>query len=460
MVGEFARTPRYQGAGSSQVNPTRVDVAARRAARRRCRTASRSPSPPGFGIDDDRRRDAALRRRGRARSRRGADVVVRVPRPARAPTSPRASTARTSTCPPPSSTCSRRLAREPAHRSSSCSPTARRCAPRPGRSTRAGASWSAGCSARPAAARSPTCSRRRRTRRGRLAETIPLRLRGHPVVPELPRRGRATCATARACSSATAATTPLDQQVALPVRPRPVLHDLRATTTSTVGVAGSHAAGDLAVEVTCTVTNTGDRAGPGGRAALRRRPEAVGRPAAARAEGLRQARPGAGESGDARRSRCTARDLSYWSETERDWVLEGGEFELARRRVVARPALASAPSRRRAAGRGRRSGRCPRWRSGSPTPGAARLLAEAVGTDERRPARRHPRRRRAARVIGNFPLAGAGRLRQRHAIDRPPCSTRWSRGLLRPVGERVGPPAEADRRLRVGRLASQQVQCG
>ena len=26
MIGEFARTPRYQGAGSSQVTPTRVDV--------------------------------------------------------------------------------------------------------------------------------------------------------------------------------------------------------------------------------------------------------------------------------------------------------------------------------------------------------------------------------------------------------------------------------------------------
>src|SRR5207342_1338474 len=27
VIGEFARTPRYQGAGSSEVNPTRVDVA-------------------------------------------------------------------------------------------------------------------------------------------------------------------------------------------------------------------------------------------------------------------------------------------------------------------------------------------------------------------------------------------------------------------------------------------------
>ena len=27
VVGEFARAPRYQGAGSSQVNPTRLDDA-------------------------------------------------------------------------------------------------------------------------------------------------------------------------------------------------------------------------------------------------------------------------------------------------------------------------------------------------------------------------------------------------------------------------------------------------
>src|SRR5205823_9641786 len=27
VIGEFARTPRYQGAGSSQVNPTRLDDA-------------------------------------------------------------------------------------------------------------------------------------------------------------------------------------------------------------------------------------------------------------------------------------------------------------------------------------------------------------------------------------------------------------------------------------------------
>ncbi|MBT0995088.1 glycoside hydrolase family 3 C-terminal domain-containing protein [Cellulomonas sp. DKR-3] len=48
VVGEFARTPRYQGAGSSQVNPTRLDDAlgALRAA-----TAADLPFEPGFTID-------------------------------------------------------------------------------------------------------------------------------------------------------------------------------------------------------------------------------------------------------------------------------------------------------------------------------------------------------------------------------------------------------------------------
>jgi beta-glucosidase len=45
VVGEFARTPRFQGAGSSQVTPTRVDNASTNCAAR-CRTP-RSASPPG-----------------------------------------------------------------------------------------------------------------------------------------------------------------------------------------------------------------------------------------------------------------------------------------------------------------------------------------------------------------------------------------------------------------------------
>ena len=65
VLGEFARTPRYQGAGSSQVNPTRVDTAldalhrgaARRAGRLRRRLPARRPG---------RRRRGAGRRGGRA----------------------------------------------------------------------------------------------------------------------------------------------------------------------------------------------------------------------------------------------------------------------------------------------------------------------------------------------------------------------------------------------------------
>lgn len=55
VIGEFARTPRYQGAGSSQVNPTRVDAAldALQAAFENVSWA------PGFGIDDASR-DAEL----------------------------------------------------------------------------------------------------------------------------------------------------------------------------------------------------------------------------------------------------------------------------------------------------------------------------------------------------------------------------------------------------------------
>ena len=56
VIGEFARTPRYQGAGSSQVNPTRVDARARRAA-------------AAFGEVTVRRR---VRYRGAVRRRRGA----------------------------------------------------------------------------------------------------------------------------------------------------------------------------------------------------------------------------------------------------------------------------------------------------------------------------------------------------------------------------------------------------
>ncbi|WP_265520193.1 glycoside hydrolase family 3 C-terminal domain-containing protein [Oerskovia flava] len=49
VVGEFARTPRYQGAGSSQVNPTRLDDALTEIRA----LAGDVPFAPGFSLDED-----------------------------------------------------------------------------------------------------------------------------------------------------------------------------------------------------------------------------------------------------------------------------------------------------------------------------------------------------------------------------------------------------------------------
>jgi beta-glucosidase len=74
VVGEFARTPRYQGAGSSQVNPTRLDVplAALRAA-----TGTDLPFAAGFTLDGtDEAADAALRDEAVAAARQAGTVVA------------------------------------------------------------------------------------------------------------------------------------------------------------------------------------------------------------------------------------------------------------------------------------------------------------------------------------------------------------------------------------------------
>jgi beta-glucosidase len=71
VIGEFARTPRFQGAGSSQVNPTRVDNLLDELT---AAWGSELPFAPGFTIDEsgDQRslRDEAVRVAG------AADVVV------------------------------------------------------------------------------------------------------------------------------------------------------------------------------------------------------------------------------------------------------------------------------------------------------------------------------------------------------------------------------------------------
>jgi beta-glucosidase len=71
VIGEFARTPRYQGAGSSQVNPTRLDDAWTAI---RGIVGERAVFAAGFGLDDPSADDAL---RGEAvEAARGADVAV------------------------------------------------------------------------------------------------------------------------------------------------------------------------------------------------------------------------------------------------------------------------------------------------------------------------------------------------------------------------------------------------
>jgi beta-glucosidase len=74
VIGEFARTPRFQGAGSSKVNPTRVDdaLAALGAAAPGGATIDFAP---GFGVDDPAADAGALRAEA-VEAARGAEVAL------------------------------------------------------------------------------------------------------------------------------------------------------------------------------------------------------------------------------------------------------------------------------------------------------------------------------------------------------------------------------------------------
>ncbi len=74
VIGEFARTPRFQGAGSSKVNPTRVDDALG-ALRVRLGDGVRIDFAPGFGVDDATA-DAAVLRAEAVAAAEGAEIAL------------------------------------------------------------------------------------------------------------------------------------------------------------------------------------------------------------------------------------------------------------------------------------------------------------------------------------------------------------------------------------------------
>jgi len=321
VIGEFARTPRYQGAGSSQVNPTHVDVAL---------AELRSSVPdgvdvvfaPGFTIEADESSAADLADQAVAVAA-DADVVVAflglpardesegfdrkdidLPRPQRDLIA-RLAAVNSRLVVVLANGSSVAVADWVAH-----APAVLEC-------------WLSGQAAGGAVAdlllgaANPS---------GRLAETIPMRLQDGSSYLNFPgeaghvRYGEGVFVGYRGYDA-------LDQEVAFPFG-----HGLSYTTFAysdlDVTVRGSAAGGDLAVDVACTVTNTGARDG------LDTVQLYVGDSEASVARPKRELKAfakvalAAGASSEVRFT-LTARDLSYWSRKRGAWTLEGGDFEFA-----------------------------------------------------------------------------------------------------------------------------------
>jgi beta-glucosidase len=320
VIGELARTPRYQGAGSSQVSPTRLDVALdelRAAAPDGVEVAFAA----GFGIGTTRG-DEELAAEAVALAARASVAVVFLGLPAA----------------DESEGFDRAHIDLPANHTALL-PRLARANPRlvvvlaNGSAVRlsdwerhAGAvleCWLSGQAAGGAVAdllfgAANPC--------GRLAETLPLRLQDAPSYLNFPgeaghvRYGEGVFVGYRGYDA-------LDREVSYPFGhglsyTSFEYNDLRARVSGRVGD------GDLAVEVTCRIANTGSRHGK----------EVVqlyvGDPEASVPRPPRELKAFAKVGLDAAVSatvtfRLDARDLSYWSTAAGDWVLEPGRFTLA-----------------------------------------------------------------------------------------------------------------------------------
>jgi beta-glucosidase len=200
----------------------------------------------------------------------------------------------------------------------------------------------------------------------------------------------------------------------------PFGHGLSYTTFAydapTLEVAGSHAAGDLVVTLTCRVTNTGDRAGQEVVQLYVADVQAsVARPVR-ELKAFTKLDLAPGESADAVLE-LTSRDFSFWSETVDDWVLEAGDFVLhvgASSRDLRGSVTVHLDAPRVAAPLGPMSS-LEEWLA---DPGGRAVLAETVGTDQDGRFTGILGDAQMLTIIGNFPmqaLAGFGNV----PIDRP-----------------------------------------
>jgi beta-glucosidase len=395
VIGEFARTPRYQGAGSSQVNPTRVDVALeelRSAAPEDVKVAFAA----GYGIDTSDR-DEQLATEAVALAEQANVVVAFLGLPAadesegfdrthmNLPANQTALLARLADANPNLAVV---LANGSAVRLSDWEQHAKavlEC-------------WLSGQAAGGAAAdlllgaANPS---------GRLAETLPLRLKDTPSYLNFPgeaghvRYGEGIFVGYRGYDT-------LDRQVSYPFG-----HGLSYTSFDyadlTTNLTGHHQDGDLVVEVACRVTNTGDRRGREVVQLYVRDPEAsVARPVRElKAFAKVDLDPGEATVVD---FALTARDLSYWSTSLNDWALEAGEFELAvgassrDLRLTTTVDIAAPPLPVRLDG----MSTLQEWLA---DPTGSALLHTAVGTDETGRPKGILGNEELLVVIGNFPIS-------------------------------------------------------
>ena len=395
VIGEFARTPRYQGAGSSQVNPTRVDIPLEEL-RAGVPEGVEVAFAAGYGLDPSDH-DQQLAAEAVALAARADVVLVFLGLAAAAesegfdrphmdlPANQTALVARLAGANPKLAVV---LANGSAVRLSDWDQHAKavlEC-------------WLPGQAAGGATAdlllgvANPS---------GRLAETLPLRLEDTPSYLNFPgeagqvRYGEGVFVGYRGYDT-------LDRQVSYPFG-----HGLSYTSFDyadlTTNVTGRHQDGDLAVEVACRVTNTGDRRGK----------EVVqlyvGDPESSVARPPRELKAFAKVDLDPGQTTTvafalTARDLSWWSTRHHDWVLEGGEFELAvgassrDLRLTTTLDIDAPPP--------------PATLDGMTTlqewladPTGAALLREAVGTDDQGRPNGILGNEELLPVIGNFPIS-------------------------------------------------------
>jgi beta-glucosidase len=241
---------------------------------------------------------------------------------------------------------------------------------------------------------------------GRLAETLPLRLKDTPSYLNFPgeaghvRYGEGIFVGYRGYDK-------LDRQVSYPFG-----HGLSYTSFDyadlTANVTGHHQDGDLVVEVACRVTNTGDRRGKEVVQLYVRDPEAsVARP-------VRELKAFAKVDLDPGQTTMvefalTARDLSYWSTRLNDWALEAGEFELAvgassrDLRLTTTVDIAAPALPVRLDG----MATLQEWLA---DPTGSALLHKAVGTDETGRPKGILGNQELMVVIGNFPISSLAAL--------------------------------------------------